>query len=228
MSKFAIDILKSNEDSKVVIAMPNNVAVVGFTRGPFALNAGNEWNTPDQSAGQQALSSTINEIKGFMNTWFSTQAIQERIQHPAQTIKSWTGSNRPVFELPLMFVRVRLTDDVEAETLKLYKGVFGTSVGGGVASRFRAPLDYAPSKSATAGASGTVTMRIGRWFSASNLIFNTVNFNFSDTPTEGGKPLWAEGSISLEPFRAITFNEFQNYFRAIGGANVRSISAGFT
>lgn len=215
MSSYAIDVLKSNPDSKVIIAMPNNVAVVGFTRGPFALNAGNEWNTPSLSAGQQALSGAINEIKGFMNTWFSTEAIQERIQHPAQTIKSWTGSNRPVFEVPLMFVRVRLTDDVEAETLKLYKGVFGTSVGGGVTARFRAPLNYAPSKSATKGASGTVILKIGRWFSASNLIINTVNFNFADAPTDGGKPLWAEGSVSLEPFRAITYNEFRNYFRAL-------------
>ncbi|KKN43667.1 hypothetical protein LCGC14_0701000, partial [marine sediment metagenome] len=33
--------------------------------------------------------------------------MQQRIQHPGQTIKSWTGSNRPVFELPLMFIRVR-------------------------------------------------------------------------------------------------------------------------
>ena len=216
MSNFAIDILKANADSKVIIALPGGVAVVGFTRGPFALNAGNEWNTPDQGGGQQALSKAINGVQGFLNTWFDTQAVQQRIQHPGQTIKSWTGSNRPVFELPLMFVRVRLTDDVEKETLKLYKGVFGTTAGGGITSRFRAPLNYAPAFG-RAAASGTATMRIGRWFSASNLIFNTVNFNFADTPTDGGKPLWAEGSISLEPFRAITFNEFQNYFRAIGG-----------
>lgn len=218
MSSFAIDVLKSNPDSKVIIGMPNNVAVLGFTRGPFAINAGNEWNTPSQGAGQQSLSNVINGIKGFLNNWFEEKAIQERIQHPGQTIKSWTGSNRPVFEVPLMFVRVRLTDDVEAETLKLYKGVFGTSVGGGALSRFRAPLNYAPTFSGTVAASGTVSLAIGKWFLAHGLVINTVNFNFADTPTDGGKPLWAEGSVSLEPFRAITYNEFRNYFRALTGA----------
>ena len=223
---FAIDVLKSNEDSKVIIAMPDRVAVVGFTRGPFAINGGNEWNSPDIGAGQAALSKAINGIAGFLNTWFdSNGVVQQRIQHPGQTIKSWVGSNRPVFEVPLMFVRIRLTDDVEAETLKLYKGVFGSSVGGGLTSRFRAPLNYAPAFG-RAAASGTVTLRIGRWFSASNLIINTVNFNFADSPTDGGKPLWAEGSVSLEPFRAITFSEFRNYFRALSGAAAAGISSG--
>lgn len=218
MTNLAIDILKANEDSKVIIALPGDQenppqSVIGFTRSPFAINAGNEWNTPDQGAGQASLTNAINGVQGFLNTWFNTEAVQQRIQHPGQTIKSWTGSNRPVFELPLMFVRVRLSDDVEAETLKLYRAAFGQASGGGLTARFRAPLDYAPAFG-RAEAAGTVTMRIGRWFSASNLVVNTVNFSFSEIPTEGGKPLWAEGSINLEPFRAITFQEFRNYFVA--------------
>lgn len=230
MANLAIDILKSNEDLKVIIALPADEgnpaeSVIGFTRQSFAINTGNEWNTPDQGAGQASLSSAINGVQGFLNTWFNTEAVQQRVQHPGQTIKSWTGSNRPVFELPLMFLRIRLTDDVEAEALKVYRGTFGTSVGGGLTSRFRAPLGYAPAFG-RAEAKGTVTMRIGRWFSASNLIINTANFNFADVPTEGGKPLWAEGSVSLEPFRAITYQEFRNYFRLVGSSTSSAIAQG--
>lgn len=221
MTDLAIDILTANPNSRVVIALPDDPeagfaaeSVLGFTRGDFQFNISNEFNNPEINSGQQSLTNAVNSVKRFLNDWFNTQAAQERIQHPGQTINSWIGSNRPVFSIPLMFIAIRPGDDVRDQVKALARGVSSTAVGSGISQRFRAPLGYAPAFG-EATAVGTIAVEIGQWFRATELVMKDSSFNISTITTDSGHPAWAEGTVTLEPFRAVTIRDVRGYFRTL-------------
>jgi len=232
MADFAIDTLTSNSNSRVVIALPlpaesttghpsggsgradSFTSVIGYTKGDFAFNLANEFNNPEINSGQQNLTNMVNGVTQFLNQWFNTQRAQERIQHPGQTINSWIGSSRPVFSVPLMFVAIRPGDDVRDSVKALARAVSPTIVGSGYTQRYRAPLGYAPTFGRSEiSARGTIALEIGRWFRANQLVMRESNFSFSTITTPAGLPLWAEGSVTLEPFQAVTIDDVMGYFR---------------
>lgn len=220
MTDLAIDALTSNPNTKVVLAIPSvskgeeiSQSVIAFTRGEFQFNLGNEFNQPSVNAAQQGLSGAVNGIKNALNSLFNTQFIQERIQHPGQTINSWIGSRRPVFNVPLVFVAIRPGDDVRESIKILSRAVTPTIVGTGLGQRYRAPLSYSVDLASATALGGTITMEIGRWFRATGLVMKDMSSNISNIPTPSGLPLMAEATVTLEPFKAVTFRDIEGYFR---------------
>lgn len=90
--------------------------------------------------------------------------------------------------------------------------------------QFVAPLGYNFNLNLNAGStlkdkflnsvsvSGTVTVRIGRWFRMSGLIVKDVSLSFSNEIMTDGLPLYAEASVSLESWKAFDISSLQSCF----------------
>jgi hypothetical protein len=119
---------------------------------------------------------------------------------------NWTGSQKPLFtvEIALVALKDDATYDVVKKSMQAMKCVYPNKKLG----VFEAPLGYNPGNAA-----GTLNLTIGKWFRARNLVMRSANFTYSRVCLKSGKPLYALGSVTLEPYQAITYGEFRSYFR---------------
>jgi hypothetical protein len=72
---------------------------------------------------------------------------------------------------------------------------------------FNAPLGY------KLNGQGTVILSVGKWFRASRLVITDTNLVPSREVLSNGMPQSVTGSITLEPYELITYQQFANYFR---------------
>lgn len=212
---------------KVRVADSKSRGVQGFFTGGFTFGAGNNFSTIQDIVGGAISDKLIAGVTLFQSliensstyTPLSTQ----------QTAYIWTGSTRPTFSVDLAFFHTKEGDDVRAEALRAYKWVLpnGTLDGSiGIIqglSLLRTPNDYKPilwgqdakTKKATSAvtAQGTVTLTIGKWFSATDLVVKDIQTEFS-TEVVGSKglPMFCKMRITMEPFKMITYSEFKSYF----------------
>lgn len=119
---------------------------------------------------------------------------------------NWTGSQKPLFNVEIALVALKddASYDVVKKTMEAMKCVYPNKKLG----VFEAPLGYNPGNAA-----GTLNLYIGKWFHARNLVMRSANFTYSRVCLKSGKPLYALGSVTLEPYQAITYGEFRSYFR---------------
>jgi hypothetical protein len=119
---------------------------------------------------------------------------------------NWTGSQKPLFRIQIALVALRdiESEDVVKKSMQAMKCVFPNKKLG----VFEAPLGYNPGNAA-----GTLNLTIGKWFRARQLVMRSANFTYSRICLKSGKPLYALGEVTLEPYQAITYGEFRAYFR---------------
>lgn len=119
---------------------------------------------------------------------------------------NWTGSQKPLFtvEIALVALKDDASYDVVKKSMQAMKCVYPNKKLG----VFEAPLGYNPGNAA-----GTLNLTIGKWFRARQLVMRSANFTYSRVCLKSGKPLYALGSVTLEPYQAITYGEFRSYFR---------------
>ena len=118
---------------------------------------------------------------------------------------NWTGSQKPIFRIQIALVALQdnATYDVVKKSMQAMKCVFPNKKLG----VFEAPLGYNPATGA-----GLLTLTIGKWFLARQLVMRSANFTYSRICLRSGKPLYALGEVTLEPYQAITYGEFKSYF----------------
>ncbi len=181
--------------------------------GGFSASGSNEWDAVFDFSAQQMLSNVANfagpiwdkvkESLGMAKSGGKATG-QVQVKTKEQTWLSWKGSAKPTFTFNVLFIAIEETDDVVADVNRLMEGVYPTYE----SARFIAPLNYS-----TGGKSGTMTVHLGKWFRASGLVFKEVGgFSYSKETIKSGKPLYAEGSVTLEPYRAIDISEYKAYY----------------
>lgn len=219
MTELFLEDILANPNARVIIAFPagdNPVDPVPFTvtafmRSSLQINVNSNFNAGDSGSAQNALNSAINATVGVINSFSSKNAAQFQLKHLGQTILSWTGATKPVFNFPLTIVATREDQDIRDEVYKLYRAVLPTSRSAGVDQRIIAPLGYGP-RTLQATAQGTVSLQVGTWFRARGLVVRSVNFAYSTETLRSGLPMMAEGNVELEPFRMITIDDLRGYF----------------
>lgn len=231
-SNIQTNLLSDNGDfsqGHVFISLPNSgqggERINALMQGEFTISGGNAFNNPLASTAQESLSEKINigkaAIESAANLAGKKVNLGSQIQLKTlnQTSLFWTGSQKPTFNLDLLFIALRRGDDVRTQVESLYQTVFPTLGKGGVF--LRAPLGY--NVNGRGEATGTFAVQLGQWFRATRQVMTNVTFTYSQEmiPLDGDPngaeptkfaPLFARGSISFEPFRDITFREFQGYF----------------
>jgi len=239
--KFNIDNLTSELNNKVIITGENLVeprgagllnapGVTGIMLNELSLSGSNDFGALfDTSSLINRISSSID--KAAVSASLLSPDLSEflRTLAPRNTFATavqWTGSSKPVFPINLLFLKLRNRENIAQKVLSLYKTVYPTqsrefSVSDLKIANIGAPLGYLPT--ANNSARGTLALQIGQWFRATNLIMRSVDFTFSSEISTDGFPLYAVGSVVLEPWRSITFEEFSAYFINNVGVSSRTV-----
>lgn len=221
MTAFNLDIdnLKANPNARVLISgLRRGRAVEAFVQNPLSMVAGNDYNNPFESQAQQSLSDVANRAIAVSNSSLGTDFANVSLKSFNQTINSWVGSQKPVFNVQLTFVAIDPEDNVMDDVNTIMRGVFPTRGSlGSIGTIMNAPLGYSPTFNTDAVSGiqvrGTVTLSIGRWFRALGLVIRTASPLYSQEVIQSGRPLYATIDCQFEPYRAISLGDFQGYFR---------------
>ena len=185
-------------------------SVESFIKENFNISVSNEWDGANETDSQSKLAAIINKTLAIARRSSNVGFSDIRILHPIQTIRTWRGSSLPVFNIPLTFLSLTENSNPLEDAKKLLRTV---------TPRFRAanfvleaPLGYAPKFKGKGTALGTVTLEIGEWFRAPDLIILDVNINFDSAVIESGVPIMVEAAVQLSPFRLVDQNEILGYF----------------
>jgi hypothetical protein len=129
----------------------------------------------------------------------------------------WSGSDTPVFTVNVIFICKKSTDSKERVIPKvnaimeyLYPTTGKTFKAKGINAKLTvlsAPMQYNGFNQ-----DGLVTLRLGTFFRASNLVIESAQFDYSKELNAVGEPIYAVGQVILKPVRAVTFKEFNSYF----------------
>lgn len=137
-----------------------------------------------------------------------------------QTAAKWVGSERPTFNFNVIFVAIRENEDTIIPALKMQKWLLpygGLNPNLGVDGTMNPPGNYAPLNSMDSTKisgynGGFMTLSLGRWFRATDLILTGAEVMYSTTAISSGNPLFTKVAVSCQPYRDITHTEFENYF----------------
>jgi len=217
----------NNPNALVQIIGPGVTVKSWLTKAVSFNGIGSAWTAPFEFTGMQGLVSNIyNVIKG--KDW-----AQVSLQAPAQTILFWKDSSRPKITVDLLFVSYEKGRDPRQDLLQLFKCVAPNSpkvaplavlgIKGKVSTIYTAPLGYAGSttgKEVTGTATrnsaiGTVTLFLGNYFCARNLVVTEVTPGLSVMTTIEGWPLYASASVSLQPYMVPTYEDFCAWFKLV-------------
>ncbi len=132
----------------------------------------------------------------------------------------WNSSDKPQFTIE--YKLYNLSSDIAdgpkgalEQAKNLQKGVLpelGSPAPGRKGIFFKAPLGYKFVNKTGSGVKGTVSLEVGKWFKASNLIVKSTNFTPSIQVMKCGKPLYVTGSVTLEPYQLVSYKEFMGWF----------------
>lgn len=218
--QYDIDNLIANPNGKVGIAIEGNppfIARAFTTDETFSVASSAQY----ESFFQQTAGGIL---EGMGNKGAAAKTVMNALGIKTETFGNsaarYVTSEKPQFQLNLLFVAVRTNDDPREPVKNLLaftapKGEANPSL----LDRLRPPHGYSLQgqldvEKATGyeDLGGFMSVQIGRWFRATKLILTAVSFEFSTVTTRRGVPLYAAGSISFEPYRVITSEEFKNYF----------------
>jgi hypothetical protein len=207
---FNINSLLLNTNSVITIIGRNNlnvtrVRVQGIVQGEFSVGGSNDFDTPFDTTNKDLGGGAVGKVFNFAKAFASAKGISTTIKEFTRNV--WKGSARPQFTVPMTFIATKddSIEDVTKKVAALMRGVYPEEAKLGILS---APMGY----DATTGR-GTFTISIGKWFRARKMVMKSVDFQFSAQHLRSGRPLYAVGSITFEPYQNISIDEFESYIR---------------
>jgi hypothetical protein len=235
-------------NSRITILGLSGGPVVGIISQDFTFSASNSFGTPLDNSAQNALSDTLMGAQalsgnvaaragykgGSLTKPFTLRTIE-------QSIKTWTGSDTPVFNILLRINAINEDDDVREDVASLLSAVAPGSLNAQgvsrnlnqIAANSNSGITQAVTSTAASAigqvpssqfltpplnylplglaSQGTLTISIGRWFKAHGQVMMSVTPTFSRETIQSGAPLFCDVSISFTPYRIITASELMAY-----------------
>lgn len=216
-----IDALIANSDSKVIITMPaKGISVSGFVTEELSGSGQANYSDLFETSSQESLSKSLTQLGVLASAgaakFFDKQISFSQVQLVTreQTVAMYTGSSKPTFTIPLIFVALKPEPKqnpairVKRLLSAVYPGL--RDVGAGV-KFLSAPMNYKPAFKGNT-ATGTVSLAIGKWFLAMNMLITGVSYSFSKELTSLGFPLYGKVSVTFESYRVMTDKEVSGFF----------------
>lgn len=198
--------LKGNANAKVILAHPTGGTFVGYRQEDFTLSLQAQYGAKFENA-MQEQSSTLNTGISALNNWsgglFNIPNVN--LTNQAQTLYEWNASQRPPIPIQLTIVRHSLSETPVTQVAKnLLKHLLPRK---GVGDLLKAPGEY------NAGmGTGMWTVQVGQYFKATQLVLTQGNAAFAPVDVSDGTPLYANLSLTFEPYKLPTEDEFEQYF----------------
>lgn len=215
--KFFLDILRENENAKILIGFPKlgnpgaRETITAYIAGNLTLGGTASYSEPGVEAygnWTQSFNRGINQV-GALAAGGEDFGIPSMINRQFKTIQStiatWTHSEKFIFTLNFRFYAFAKEDDVRVPVrrfLECVYPVFEDKVPGMV----RAPneYDFTPKT--------CLSVRVGRWFKTPPLfIVKRATWDFSKETITGGNPLYVEGSVTFEAYRMLSAEEVSGF-----------------
>lgn len=226
-----LDILRQCEHSKIIIVLPTNVSSSsrdGDTSTPNGIQGIQAFMTQDTFAvegsaqydAQYKMSAAGTKLGKLFELGSGLFASQKRLELMLTSRLVWVDSQRPVFNLDLLFIGTKKYPDPRVNASALLEGTQPYDESGSATALVNAPWKFSFSKadesswrsSGTGAGEGKITVQIGKWFKATNQVLLSASFNFSRETTERGYPLYAQGSIQFTPFMLTTSYDMRKFF----------------
>jgi hypothetical protein len=186
-----------------------------YTKSELTIGGQNRIDEVENAAAKTSTGSKLLDVQRTAGMAGSLISGSNQAINVAQTETTWQGANKPTFQIDVSLICLKAGDpryDVTKMVAKFMRLVYPDISPSGF---MRPPLGYTSSivgKFSNNGEKGKVSLKLGNWFFARKLIVETCNFTFSKVLNRDGKPLYAEGSITLIPYRLISYKEFLEYF----------------
>lgn len=206
-----LNLASSPDDIKnyrIIIAGLSGGPVTGSLSADFALGGGNDFTSAGEALRDIPIAGKALKVKdGFSNILnISGRSATSELE----TRKVWNNSLIPDIPIELELYQSDANAESIMEKMKRIKsGVYPTRDG----AFFTAPLGYKFKGKNSRNASGTLTLQIGTWFRAPDLVMVSESTTFSKEVNSKGTPISIKMSITFQPFKAITYDEFLDYFR---------------
>lgn len=200
------------EVSRVVTAvLQNDISIAG----------GNDFTTARDIIAETPIAGTI---AGFKDKFAAqTKVFGKSVTTQLETGLAWSNSLKPNISVEMTFYQ---EDATQGDILSDYMKIKAAVLPSGVGAFFKAPLGYRLvedlariTKKASEGKTtpiikpkGLVTLQIGKWLRMTGMVMISESFTFSKEVNSNGQPLFITGSVTLEPFQALTYAQFQKYF----------------
>lgn len=221
MAEYQLDVdsIFNNPHAQILLSIPGRGVVKCFLQEGLGFSAGSIFGNAFESEAQNKVSDLYSKAApaaGALLEKFGVKIpAQARLQSFEQTTESWSGPQKPSFNIKTVFIATKPTDDVTKPVKDIMAACFPSR---GTGSIIQAPLNYGPKVSVSGvqdvsiSAQGTCAMKVGTWFQAFGLVIENAHPKFSAQVISTGKPLYCEMEISLKPYRAISYGEFLGYF----------------
>jgi hypothetical protein len=184
----------------------NTARTVGFVTSNITIGGSNCFQSPFDTALMSALTLVANGGGILSNELLGTKIAQIRLSTQTMTRQVWTKSESPIFRATMVFLAIKEADDVRTPVKAILSSVFPEFDNS--SPIMKAPLGY------DGVGAGLLTVVIGKWFQAPNMIMRSANFSFSKEIIASGAPLYAEGNIEFIPYDMTSGSTIAGY---IGG-----------
>jgi len=212
--KLFLDVLKDNENAKVIVGFPKNgspgvrESITAYISEEFMVGGNAMYSQPGDEAfgGLGRLGSdAINTIGAFAGGAFGKSFVNRQVRTVWSTISTWTGTDKFMFTLTLRFYAMQKGDDVRVPVrrfLECVNPIFDTKI----PFMMQAPNAY------DFTGNTCIAVKIGKWFKTPPLFLITdTNWRFSKETVTGGNPLYAEGTAKFQSFRQLSAEEVSKF-----------------
>lgn len=208
--RFYNDLNLDNDDAKnykVIIAGLQGGPVTGAIESDFGFAGGNSFSTAGEALRDIPIVGAALQAKDKIQNIANISG--KSATTALETRKVWNNSEIPNIPLEFTLYQANANDLSIMEKIKRIKSaVYPTRAG----AFFSAPLGYRFTGENSNQAQGTLSIQIGTWFRAFNLVMVSENVTFSKEVNINGHPIRANVSVTLQPFRQLTYEEVLSWF----------------
>jgi len=206
-TRYGIKVYKQSGGGNSKVTVVDGV----LTQADLSVSGGNTYDSIMSKAGNvgnlankgKSILETVSSIAGAGGSGLSSTPKD-------LTRLVWSGSNVPTFALNIQFICKNGTAESESVVSKvnaIMEYLYPSKVGGGKLGLLVAPAGYNPITK-----TGLITLTIGKWFRAKDMVIESAEFTYSKELNLRGEPIIATGQVVFKPFDAITFDEYKAYF----------------
>lgn len=124
----------------------------------------------------------------------------------------WENTSKPAFSVDLIMINTSPSDNITADYAYLSTICYPSSAHAST-KVFGKDSAMTPPSFLT---SGSIDVRIGDWFYATNLIITGVRLSISKQTISDGSPLFATANIGFKSFRMLSAGEYSEWFTKAG------------
>jgi hypothetical protein len=215
------DDFKNNENYKITLKLsdasvkgkPTTRIVTAVLQNDIALAGGNDFTTAGDAIGTIPAFGDAQNLRNKAEGAFKLAGKSLATQFESALV--WSNSLKPNINIEMTFYQDSINNkDIMEDYLNIKSAVLPNSFG----AAFSSPLGYSITrnklklKGNKLNPKGLISLQIGTWLRMTGMVMVSESFTMSKEVNALGNPLFITGSITLEPYKALTYKEFKKYF----------------